>query len=330
VPDNLQLTHPWLVAVWPGMGHVGINAGVYLLAKLGMTEVAEFEAGEAFDVDAVGVTVWLIRPVRRPRSRLFLWKDPSGRHDLVVFVGEAQPPAGKYAFCHRVVDVARRAGVERVFTFAAMATQMHPSAPSRVFAAATDETNLEELKRLELDVLNEGQIAGLNGVLLGVAAEAGLNGACLLGEMPHIFAQVPFPKASHAILEAFATLAGIELDLTELAAVAKDVEEQLGEVLARVEEQYTEQQGEGAEGEEGEGADEDEEGEPQEESAEPEDADQPKPSARRPSAHARVEQLFEAAAKDRSKAFELKQELDRFGLFKEYEDRFLDLFKKSD
>jgi hypothetical protein len=41
----------------------------------------------------------------------------------------------------------------------------------------------------------------------------------------------------------------------------------------------------------------------------------------------RIEGLFGQAAKDRSKAFELKQELDRLGLFKEYEDRFLDLFK---
>jgi uncharacterized protein len=28
-----------------------------------------------------------------------------------------------------------------------------------------------------------------------------------------------------------------------------------------------------------------------------------------------------------AKAFELKQELDRLGVFKEYEDRFLDLFR---
>ena len=56
---------------------------------------------------------------------------------------------------------------------------------------------------------------------LTAATEAGLNGACLLGEMPHIFAQVPFPKASLAILEAFTTIAGIELDLTELAEQAK-------------------------------------------------------------------------------------------------------------
>jgi hypothetical protein len=31
---------------------------------------------------------------------------------------------------------------------------------------------------------------------------------------------------------------------------------------------------------------------------------------------------------DRSRAFELKQELNRLGIFKEHEDRFLDLFKK--
>ena len=42
----------------------------------------------------------------------------------------------------------------------------------------------------------------------------------------------------------------------------------------------------------------------------------------------RVEELFGEASKNRSKSFELKRELDRLGLFKEYEDRFLDLFKK--
>lgn len=46
-----------------------------------------------------------------------------------------------------------------------------------------------------------------------------------------------------------------------------------------------------------------------------------------PADRQRIEQLFEQSAHDRSKAFELKQELDRHGVFKEYEDRFLDLFK---
>lgn len=324
--EQLQLNHPWLVAIWPGMGHVALNAGVYLLSKFGMTEIAEFEAHNGFDVDAVEVKDGIIQPVRRPRSRFFTWPDPNKRHDLVVFVGEAQPPAGKYAFCRRVIEFARGLGVERVFTFAAMATRMHPEHASRVFAAATDGTELEELKRLELDVLLDGHIGGLNGVLLGAAAEAGLHGACLLGEMPHIFSQVPFPKASHAILDAFATLAGIELDLTELAAVAKAVEEQLGEILAQVEKQYGQQE-EQTEEESEEGV----ESEMVEDAGEPEvEAERPEVPRAPPKTRKRVEELFAAAAKDRSKAFELKQELDRLGLFKEYEDRFLDLFKKSE
>jgi proteasome assembly chaperone (PAC2) family protein len=317
--EQPQLTHPWLVAVWPGMGHVALNAGYYLLAKLDMKLFAEVEASDLFDIDHVEVKDGLVQPARRPRNRWFVWSDPQKRHDLVVFLGEAQPPLGKYAFCRQLISFARGLGVERVFTFAAMATQMHPEHPSRVFAAATDKDRLEELKRLELELLEDGHIGGLNGVLLGAAVSSergstqaaspqggGLPGACLLGEMPHIFSHLPFPKASLAILEVFTALTGIELDFTELAEQARIVEEQLGEMLAQVEKRYGEQH-----------------------LAEEEYSPEPTEGERlRPADRQRIEDLFRQAAADRSKAFELKQELDRLGLFKEYEDRFLDLFKK--
>ncbi len=307
--DKLQLNHPWFVAVWPGMGHVALNAGVYLLAKLGMSVIAEYEASSLFDVDHVHVEEGMIQPLRRPRNRFFVWRDPAKRHDLVVFVGEAQPPVGKYAFCRELIAYARELGVERVFTFAAMATQMHPEHASRVIGAATNAETHEQLKGLELEFLAEGQISGLNGVLLGVAAESGLAGACLLGEMPHIFSQLPFPKASLAILEVFANLAGIDLDLAELAERSKLVEQQLGELLAQVERSLGH--------------------EPlaEEEGYRLEPAEEP---GLKPADEQRIEALFSQAEKDRSKAFELKQELDRLGAFKDYEDRFLDLFKKAE
>jgi predicted ATP-grasp superfamily ATP-dependent carboligase len=236
-----------------------------------------------------------------------VWTDPEKKHDLVIFLGEAQPPVGKYAFCRQLIKYARQIGIERVFTFAAMATRMHPEHESRVFGAATDDDRLEELKSLNLELLQDGHIGGLNGVLLGAAAENGLHGACLLGEMPHVFSQLPFPKASLAILEVFSTMTGIEIDFAELAEQAKAMEEQLGEILSRVEQEY------GRTFEE-------------EESPPPEakEEDSLKAADRQ-----RIESLFMQAAKDRSKAFELKQELDRLGAFKAYEDRFLDLFKKS-
>ena len=108
MPEKPQLHHPWLVAVWPGMGHVALNAGVYLLAKLSMNLIAEFEANDLFDVDQVEVKEGIIQAGPRPRNRLFVWKDPKEKHDLVVFLGEAQPPMGRYAFCRQLITHARQ------------------------------------------------------------------------------------------------------------------------------------------------------------------------------------------------------------------------------
>jgi proteasome assembly chaperone (PAC2) family protein len=258
--EELKLNHPWLVAVWPGMGNVALNAGVYLLAKLGMTVVAEFETGDLFDIDQVEVKNGILQPLRRPRNRFFVWSDPEKKRDLVVFIGEAQPP-------------------------------------------------LNEMKQFEMEVLEDGNIGGLNGLLLGAAVEVDLHGMCILGEMPHVFSQLPFPKASLAILEVFADLARIDIDFVELRERAQQMEEQLGELWARVESQFRQQSGEDSFG-----AD---QSDNEEEAVKPADRE-------------RIEALFAEAIKNRSKAFELKHELDHLGLFKEYEDRFLYLFKESD
>ncbi|HZZ78112.1 MAG TPA: PAC2 family protein [Gemmataceae bacterium] len=315
--EKPKLNNPWLIAVWPGMGHVALNAGYYLLAKLDMHVFAEFEAANLFDIDHVEVSRGMIQPAGMPRHRFFLWTDPNQKRDIVVFLGEAQPPIGKFAFCQRLIEFARELGVERVYTFAAMATQMHPNNHSRVFGAATDQQLLEELKRLELELLQDGNIGGLNGVLLAAAAQAGMHGACLLGEMPHIFTQLPYPKASLAILEVFTTITGIDIDFKELQEQVNATNEQLSELLAQVEKQYGQQYPGNEEEEEGGG------GGYRAEPAEEEE------KVLSPADQQRIDALFQTAKKDRSKAFELKQELDRLGLFKEYEDRFLDLFKKA-
>jgi proteasome assembly chaperone (PAC2) family protein len=279
------------------------------MAKLGMHQIAELTAQELFDVEHVEVKDGIIRTGRLPRSRFFGWHDPGGRHDLVVFIGEAQPPLGKYAFCRKLIAYARELGVTRVFTFAAMATEMHPAHAARVFGAATDEEGVAELRRLGLEILEDGNIGGLNGVLLGAAAEGGLRGTCLLGEMPHVFAQLPFPKASHAVLGVFSKIAGVEVDLTELSAQAREMDEQLGGLLAQMEQALGRPMA------------------PEAEVAEHEPAEVERVA---PGDERRIEDLFARAASDRSAAYELKRELDRLGVYRDYEDRFLDLFRKPE
>jgi proteasome assembly chaperone (PAC2) family protein len=308
--NEVRLNNPWLVAVWPGMGNVAIAAGYYLMAKLDMHILAEFPAHELFDVEHIEVKQGLIHPGRLPRSRFFVWIDPSGRHDIVVFLGEAQPSKSRYAFCRRFVEFAQALGVTRVFTFAAMATQMHPEAASRIFVAATDSEMLRELTERNLDLLDDGQIGGLNGMLLGAAAEAGLRGACLLGEMPQVFAQLPFPKASLTVLQAFTKIAEIEIDLGELTEQANEMEHKLGELLTQMQQEIEQQMPE-----------EDDETIRQQPAEEEDVKSEDKE---------RIERLFRQAEKDRSSAYELKRVLDRLGVYREYENRFLDLFKKRD
>lgn len=304
-----KLQRPWLIAVWPGMGHIAISAGYYLLAKLEMEMFAELSPQGLFEVEHVEVKGGLIRPGQMPRSRFFVWHDPQGKRDIIVFLGEAQPPREKYGLCCKLISYAKELGVERVFTFAAMATQMHPARDSRVFAATTQADGLDELKEMRLDLLEDGHIGGLNGVLLGAAAEGGIRGTCLLGEMPHILAQLPYPKASLAVLKVFVKLADLELDFAELAEQVQAMDEKLGELLTGVEHAFEEQM-------------------PQEEvafSAEPPEEEKIPAEDRR-----RIEELFSQVRLDRSKAYELKSELDRLGVFRDYEDRFLDLFRKPE
>lgn len=289
------------------MSGVAISAGYYLMAKLGMHLLVEFPAADFFEPGQVEVRSGIIVPGKLPRSRLFLWNDPNGRRDLILFLGEAQPTSKGTAFCHRLIDQSRALGVSRVFTFAAMATQMRPRHPSRVFAAATDQDTLALCERAGLIPLAEGSISGLNGTLLGLAATTGLPGGCLLGEIPHVFSQIPFPKASLAVLQAFAGLAGIHIDYRELKNHAKAVEHSLEEFLSRMEHAV------GAETE-----------------SSPlnlSQTDTPMPPRKRGTVHPEIERLFTACRTDRTHAYELKQLLDELGVFSEYEDRFLDLFK---
>jgi proteasome assembly chaperone (PAC2) family protein len=279
------------------------------MAKLGMSQTAEFSPVEFFDIDYVKVDRGLIRLGQRPRTRIFAWRNPGEGRDLLVLLGEAQVPAKRYLFARNLVEQAQSLGVERIFTFAAMATNMHPEHESTVFGAATDEESLQMLNGYHLRFLDDGNISGMNGIMLGAGAEAGLSGTCLLGEMPHLFAQFPFPKASLAVLNVFREMLGIEIDLTELEQQSQTMERQLGEVLAHIEQAMGR------------------ESPPEEEYLPEPEIEEPR---LKPEDEQRLEDLFEQSQQDRSKAYLLKQELDRLGVFTEYEDRFFDLFREKE
>lgn len=307
--DKSSFRRPWLIAVWPGMGQVALTAGYYLMTKLGMEELAELPTHGSFDVESVDVQHGIIQPPRVSRSRFFGWHNPDENgSDLIVFVGDAQPAINKLEFCHRLLGFAKRWGIQRVVTFAAMVTQTSPDAELRLWGAATDTTMLDELRRHSITPLEGGQIGGLNGLVLGAGVEKQIPGICLLGELPQMFVQIAYPKSALPILEAFEKLTHIPLKLHELRKQVADFDEHLRSILAQNEETPNDSGEEILSGTE--------ETESETLKLTPQD-------------EARIEELFQQAQRDRAKAYELKSELDRLNIFAEYEDRFLDLFKRE-
>jgi uncharacterized protein len=315
----------WLIAAWPGMGNVGVGACAYLLSKLNATMIHELPGGEYFDLSHIDVKDGLAAPGRLPRNMFFEWSHPNNHREFLVFLGEAQPNQNGFALCRQVLDYAASKNISRIITFAAMATQLHPSDDPNVFGIATDGEGIRQLQSLEVALLKEGEITGLNGVLLAAAIERGVPGLCLLGELPYFAAAVPNPKASKAVLEVFGTMTGITIDFAELNQQAEAVEQGLIQLLEKLQEAAG-QQGEG----EGEAGFEIPEVAQNGDSDEEEGGDRESEQTLDEESRMRIESLFAAAQRDRSRAVHLKQELDRLGVFKQYEDRFLDLFKQGE
>ena len=311
--ESEKLRDPILIAAWPGIGQVAIAACYYMISKLKMDFRAEYASSELFDADHVTINSGLVQPFRYPKSQVFSWRNPDGPQDLLVFIGEAQPPHGRYDFCRKLVDFAQREGVTKIFTFAAMATNTELQDESRVVGVATDKVTLHRMLENEIQVLSGGSISGMNGVLLGVAAERRIPGGCLLGEIPRMFAGVPYPKATVSVLKTLNQLINLKIDLSELTLESERTEAQLSQMLEQVR-RLEQQQRESQPTEE-------------DETFTPDPFENEKLT---PEEKQKIENLFEEAGYDRSKAFELKKELDRLEVFRDYEDRFLDLFRHDD
>jgi proteasome assembly chaperone (PAC2) family protein len=82
------------------------------------------------------------------------------------------------------------------------------------------------------------QIAGMNGLLLGVAKERKIEGICLLGEVPGYAARIQNPVAALAIMQVLSKLLDIKINLEELEQIATESREQMKQIAAEAMEEY--------------------------------------------------------------------------------------------
>jgi uncharacterized protein len=233
-----KLKTPNLIAAWPGIANVSMLVATYLDKKLGFKLLGEINAPRFFDPIGVKVRGNVVEAPQFPQSRFYYWKNKSGGSDIILFLGDDQPPAKSYELANCVLDVALKCQVKRVFTLAAAKTKMHHTEQPRVWGAATVPELVDELRKFDLVERGNLHISGLNGILLGVAKERNIEGICLLGEVPRYATGIENPMAALAILRVLIKMLAIEVDTRELAQVAYETREQMKEAAAQAMGEY--------------------------------------------------------------------------------------------
>jgi proteasome assembly chaperone (PAC2) family protein len=230
-----------MIASWPGIGDVSLTAAKYLVEKLNAVEIGEIEPVNFFE--PVGVTVRdnLVESPRFPESKFYYWQYPKAGKGLVIFIGEEQPAFKGYELVNCVLDVAQRLKVSRVYSCAAAVTRIHHSEEMKVWGAATNSDLVEELNKHNVILRGNLRIAGLNGLILGMAQERGMEGVCLLGEVPAYATQIANPKASLAVLGILTKMLGVTVDLADLGHLAERVDEEMDRIAKRVTAEFIDQ-----------------------------------------------------------------------------------------
>lgn len=308
-----RLKKPYFIAAWPGMGEVAFKAATYLVQELKASEFAAIDPGDFFYLTGSNIDKGGLSLPELPSGKFYFWKNKSGKNDLIIFISNAQPDLARAeAYCRRLLEMAKIYHAEMVIGFAALPQPIeHLQDPAVWFASTVGELNAG-LKKLNLNQLTQGQISGMNGLFLGVAKKEGVKGFCLLAEIPLYTIQIENPKASNLVLEALCRILGIEINFSGLIAQAQVIDNEINKLL-----DYLKVGSQGQPAPIGE-----------------EEIEKIKKSlsqlTRLPiSVKEKIEKLFTEAAGDVAKAGELKVELDKWNAYNEYEDRFLDLFKKN-
>ncbi len=308
-----KLKNPIFIAAWPGMGEVAYRSALFLREVLDFKIFAKLESRRFFKPAAVTVQKGLLS-IPSPPAGFFYYYKGKDAPDMILFLGEVQPPL-EYAeiLSLAIINYVKRYKVTTMFTFAAKPEPIDHKNESKVWIASTHNEILKLFDKFGVKVLADGQISGLNGIILGVGKGKGIKGVCLLGEIPFYTVQIENPKAIAKVLEVLNAYLKMNLNLTPLIERSKFIEEEIDKLISYL-------KGDAQPGAPSPLSEED---------IEKIKKDLAAYTKLPQSVREKIEKLFKDAEKDISLANKLKEELDHWNVYHEYEDKFLGLFQKK-
>jgi hypothetical protein len=220
-----KATNPVLVCGLPGSGYVGKLAADHLVSAYKLKKIAEYIC-ESFppvvNVKADGTT-------EQMKGELYFGQVARGK-DIMVFTADAQPTSsdGEYELSDAVVKMAKKCGVKKVYTLAAYITGSFSASP-KVYGSATSKAMLDSISGMGVTLMKDGGISGMNGLLIGMAALRGLEGACLLGETSGFVVDA---GASKSVLDVLSKAVESPIDTSKLREKAEETQKVISQLQA--------------------------------------------------------------------------------------------------
>lgn len=303
---------PLLFAAWTGAGNVGILAIDYLRRKLNANLFAQIDMSNFITPDSIVVNSGVAHFPETPQSVFYHTHNP----DLVIFESNAHAGGDHdIEIMRAILELAKELNTSRIYTAAALPQSISHSSTPQILFACNNRKLKTDLEQKNISPMPDGMISGLNGLLLGFAAANGIDAVCLLATIPAYAAGLTYPRAALEIVKKFSEISNAEIDLEELQQEVETSDPMFADVEERLKDFFSSSTNIiGAEND-------DLITPPSPDFKEKKKEDVPRYIMDR------IEQMFGAAEKDKSKAQALKNELDKWGLYKLYEDRFLDLFE---
>src|SRR5579884_1110935 len=196
---------------WTDAG-LGAQAAIAQILETVPTDaLATFNSDRLIDFRSrrpiVRISDGVVESLSWPKIQLRVGRDSAGR-SLLALVGP-EPDMAWHAFVGAVVDLAIQLEVRLVTGLGAYAAPVPHTRPVRLMAIAT---KAELAAQVGVVAGTAEMPAGIQTALQEGFAAAGIPAIGVWARVPHYLAATPYPAAAAALVDALASVAGLELN----------------------------------------------------------------------------------------------------------------------
>jgi len=235
--ERPRLRNPYLVVGWSDAGQVGTGVTDYLVNKLGAEEFGEIEPHKFSLSPNTIIKGGVLEEVEYPGTSFYYWKNKNSTSDLIIF-GSQSPPQNQHEFANLILDVAELFSVKRIYAVGGVPANIPHDENPNLFAVVNSARVKRYLKPYDVEVgMDYYGPTSMNGLILGMAKQRGIEGLSLMGWVPCYITEVPNPRICESILRILTRMLSIEIDFSEIESEALFADKQIDEIVGYIREQ---------------------------------------------------------------------------------------------